>query len=200
MPLCFCCCWPWFFLFTAGTLHTNAELSYEEDFAHKYIADKLRDMGLSPTVGLGRAPPEFEGAGTGYERRAKGTGVMADIKGQAGPGPCIALRADIDALPILETAGSAADLGGYRSINEGCMHACGHDAHTAMLLSTAAVLVKHADHLRGTIRLIFQPAEEFGAGAKMMVQDGCMEVRAHPCVSIAYLLVVVTTSSPSREY
>jgi amidohydrolase len=102
---------------------------------------------------------------------------MADIKGLAGPGPCIALRADIDALPILETAGSAADLGGYRSINEGCMHACGHDAHTAMLLSTAAVLVKHADRLRGSIRLIFQPAEEFGAGAKMMVQDGCMEVR-----------------------
>ena len=155
----------------------HAELSYEEDFAHKYIADKLRALGLNPTMGLGRAPPEFEGAGSGYERRPTGTGVMADIKGLAGPGPCIALRADIDALPILETAGSAADLGGYRSINEGCMHACGHDAHTAMLLSTAAVLVKHADRLRGSIRLIFQPAEEFGAGAKMMVQDGCMEVR-----------------------
>ena len=158
-------------------LHTHAELSFEEDETHRYIAEKLRAMGLEPTMGLGRAPAAFQGAGgpAGYYRRETGTGLTVDIVGGAGPGPCIALRADIDALPIVETDGSAADLGGYRSTNEGCMHACGHDAHTAMLLATAAVLVKTKDRLKGTIRLIFQPAEEFGAGAKYMVSDGVMK-------------------------
>ena len=156
-------------------LHTHAELSFEEDETHVYIAEKLRAMGLTPTMGLGRAPEEFLGAGGDYHRRAAGTGVAADIVGGAGPGLCVALRADIDALPILETDGSAADLAGYRSKNEGCMHACGHDAHTAMLLATAAVLVKTKDRLKGTVRLIFQPAEEYGAGAKYMVADRVMD-------------------------
>jgi amidohydrolase len=126
-------------------------------------------------MGLGRAPEEFQGAGSNYHRRTKGTGLTADIVGGAGPGPCVALRADIDALPIVETNGSAADQAGYKSENDGCMHACGHDAHTAMLLATAAVLVKTKDRLKGTVRLIFQPAEEFGAGAKYMVRDGVMD-------------------------
>ena len=156
-------------------LHTNAELSFEEDATHVFIEQKLRALGLEPTMGLGRAPAAFEGAGGNYHRRDVGTGITADIIGGAGDGPCIALRADIDALPIVETDDSAAGLGGYKSSNIGCMHACGHDAHTAMLLATAAVLVKSSARLKGTIRLIFQPAEEFGAGAKYMVSDGVME-------------------------
>jgi amidohydrolase len=156
-------------------LHTNAELSFEEDATHAYIADKLRALGLEPLMGLGRAPVEFEGAGGNYHRREVGTGITADILGGAGDGPCIALRADIDALPIVETDDSAAGLGGYKSANVGCMHACGHDAHTAMLLATAAVLVKSRARLKGKVRLIFQPAEEFGAGAKYMVSDGVLE-------------------------
>ncbi len=156
-------------------LHTNAELSFEEDATHVYIAEKLRALGLEPTMGLGRAPAEFKGAGGNYHRREVGTGITADIVGGAGNGPCIALRADIDALPIVETDDSAAALGGYKSANVGCMHACGHDAHTAMLLATAAVLVKSRARLKGKVRLIFQPAEEFGAGAKYMVSDGVLE-------------------------
>ena len=160
---------------TRRWLHEHAELSFEEDDTHVFVAGKLRAMGLEPTMGLGRAPAEFEGAGSVYHRREAGTGMTAEIVGEAGPGPCIALRADIDALPILETVGSAADLAGYKSKNEGVMHACGHDAHTAMLLCAAAVLVNNRHRLKGSVRLIFQPAEEFGAGAKYMVEDGVMD-------------------------
>lgn len=126
-------------------------------------------------TGLGRAPPEFQGAGTAYRRRDAGTGMIATIVGGKGPGPCIALRADIDALPITENKNSAADLGGYRSVNTGVMHACGHDAHTAMLLCAAEVLASKKDSFSGSVRLIFQPAEEFGGGAKHMVADGVMD-------------------------
>lgn len=88
---------------------------------------------------------------------------------------CIALRADIDALPIVETESSAAGAGGYRSLNDGVMHACGHDGHTAMLLCAAEVLVATRASFAGSVKLIFQPAEEFGGGAKYMVKDGVME-------------------------
>lgn len=161
------------------TLHMHAELSFEEDFTSAFVAKRLTDLGLKPKLGMGRAPPEFAGAGGGggYRRREAGTGVICTIEGGAGPGPCVALRADMDALPILETEGSVADQRGYRSTREGAMHACGHDGHTAMLLATAAVLAapEVRQRLRGSVRLIFQPAEEFGGGAKWMVADGAMD-------------------------
>jgi len=97
-----------------------------------------------------------------------GTGVVAEIG--TGKPPIVALRADIDALPILEEVPVA-----FRSENAGRMHACGHDGHTSMLLGAAKLLKDYAEKLQGTVRLIFQPAEEGGAGAKRMCEEGVLE-------------------------
>ena len=101
--------------------HKNAELSFEETYTSALIVDRLTKLGLTPTLGLGQAPPEFKGAGQNYTR-GPGTGVTALIQGGS-PGPCIALRADMDALPIKEVS----DLD-YCSVTS-AMHACGHDGH-----------------------------------------------------------------------
>ena len=100
---------------------------------------------------------------------AANTGVIADIKGKL-PGKIVALRADIDALEINELNDIE-----YRSQNPGLMHACGHDAHTASLLGAARILVDVRDNINGTIRLLFQPAEEIGKGAKALIADGAMD-------------------------
>ena len=96
------------------------------------------------------------------------TGVVATLG--AGTGPCIALRADFDALPIHEEADVP-----FRSEVDGRMHACGHDCHTAMLLGAARLLKAREHELRGTVKLIFQPAEEGGAGADRMCHEGVLE-------------------------
>ena len=116
-------------------LHQHPETSWEERATSAYLGDRLREMGLEPRV-------------------VAGTGVVADVSGAA-DGPCLALRADIDALAIQEESGAS-----YASLNPGKMHACGHDAHMAMLLGAAHVLCAHRDRLAGRVRLIFQPAEE----------------------------------------
>ena len=97
------------------------------------------------------------------------TWVVADIHGGQ-PGPTVALRADMDALPVTEPAGSA-----FRSEHEGWMHACGHDCHMAILLSAAKLLMAMKDRLRGTVRLLFQPAEETVGGAEPMVAAGAID-------------------------
>ena len=94
---------------------------------------------------------------------------MALIRG-GHPGPCIALRADMDALPITETSDIP-----FKSQNEGVMHACGHDGHMAGLLAAAKILFQQRDTLHGIVKLIFQPAEEGYAGAPEMIKDGCLE-------------------------
>ncbi|MGG3470337.1 amidohydrolase [Neobacillus pocheonensis] len=94
------------------------------------------------------------------------TGVFADIKGGK-PGPIVAVRADIDALPIEEKTGLS-----YASRKKGIMHACGHDFHTAALIGAAYLLKRHQSELNGTVRLLFQPAEELGGGAKQVIDDG----------------------------
>ena len=134
-------------------LHTHPELSGQEKETAAYIASVLRDMGLQPMEGIG------------------GYGVVALIHGKA-PGRCVALRADMDALPITE----ATDLP-YKSQNPGVMHACGHDAHVAMLLGVAMVLNELKDTFTGCVKLIFQPSEENSAdsGAKRMIADGVLE-------------------------
>ncbi|MEG2174479.1 MAG: amidohydrolase, partial [Oscillospiraceae bacterium] len=118
-------------------IHAHPELSQEERTTAQFVAGVLREIGLSPIEGLG-----------GYS-------VVAVIQGNKGPGKCIGLRADIDALPLHETTSLP-----YVSQNEGICHACGHDMHTAMLLGCAHVLYHLRDQFSGCVKLIFQPAEE----------------------------------------
>jgi len=134
-------------------IHRHPELLYDVHRTAATVAAKLRDFGLDEVVtGIGR------------------TGVVGVIHGRApGDGKTIALRADMDALPIHESTGKP-----YASTVPGKMHACGHDGHTAMLLGAARYLAE-TRNFAGTAVVIFQPAEEGGAGAKAMIDDGLME-------------------------
>lgn len=134
-------------------LHSHPELSFKEYKTAAYIADKLRAIGLEPKEGVAE------------------TGVVAMIEGKRSGNKVIALRADIDALPIVE----ANDLP-YTSKNEGVMHACGHDVHTASLLTTAEILSEMRDYFPGRVKLIFQPGEEKApGGASKMIADGVLK-------------------------
>ncbi|MBT9291067.1 M20 aminoacylase family protein [Prosthecodimorpha staleyi] len=131
-------------------LHRHPELGYAVEGTAAYVADKLTAFGVDAVAtGIGR------------------TGVVGVIHGRA-PGRTIALRADMDALPILETSGKD-----WASEVPGRMHACGHDGHTAMLLAAARHLAE-TRNFAGTAVLVFQPAEEAGGGAKAMIDDGLM--------------------------
>ena len=133
-------------------LHANPELSFHEVETSAFVAKKLEDMGLE------------------YHKMAN-TGLVALIKGDKPSDQVVALRADMDALPILE----ANDVP-YRSQNNGVMHACGHDAHTSSLLGTARILTELKSQFAGTVKLIFQPAEEkLPGGASLMIQEGVLE-------------------------
>ncbi len=127
-------------------IHKHPEIAFEEENTARYIEKILQNLGLET-------------------KRAAGTGVIATLKGTAS-GKTIALRADIDALAIKEET----DLP-FASHNDGKMHACGHDAHSAMLLGAAHILVAEKEKISGTIKFIFQPAEEFGGGAKRIVDE-----------------------------
>lgn len=136
-------------------LHSYPEPSFEEYETTKFIAKKLREYGIEDIhVGCG----------------GRESGVIATIRGKA-LRPMIALRADIDALRMKEENTSIP----YRSKNDGVMHACGHDAHTAILLATAKVLSQLKEELPGSVRLIFQPAEESAAGAKEILKVGGLD-------------------------
>jgi amidohydrolase len=141
------------------------------------IIEWRRDFHMHPELGFqefrtsGRVADELEKLGYRVRRNVGRTGVVADLGDDNGP--CFALRADMDALPILE-----ANEVPYKSQNEGKMHACGHDSHTAMLLGVATLLVK--EKFPGKIRLLFQPSEEAGdaegiSGAPRMIEDGAMD-------------------------
>ncbi|MFN3597869.1 MAG: M20 family metallopeptidase [Rubricoccaceae bacterium] len=133
--------------------HRRPELAFEERETAARVAEALRGLGLTDVR-------------TGVAR----TGVVAHVRG-ARPGPTVALRADMDALPIHEATGLP-----FASETPGVMHACGHDAHTAMLLGVARVLVALRDELAGTIRLLFQPSEEkLPGGAQVMMAEGALD-------------------------
>ncbi len=134
-------------------LHANPELSYQEFNTAKYIAAKLKEFGLQPTEEIA------------------GTGVVALIEGKNPGKKIIALRADMDALPITE-----ANQVEYKSKNKGVMHACGHDVHTASLLGTAKILNETKGQWEGTVKLIFQPGEEKNpGGASIMIKEGVLQ-------------------------
>jgi carboxypeptidase Ss1 len=138
---------------TRREIHQNPELAYKEKATSKLVADRLKTLGLGVKTGIG------------------GTGVMAVLQGPKS-GKVVALRADMDALPIEELA----DID-FKSQVKGVMHACGHDTHVAMLLGTARLLANRKDELAGTVKFLFQPAEENGGkgGAKPMIQAGVMD-------------------------
>jgi len=134
-------------------LHTNPELSFQEYNTAKFVAQKLKDIGLTPQEGVAN------------------TGVVALIEGINPSSKVIGLRADMDALPIFEKNDVP-----YKSQNEGVMHACGHDAHTSSLLGTAKILHQLRDEFEGTVKLVFQPAEEKApGGASIMIKEGVLE-------------------------
>ncbi len=136
---------------TRRDIHKHPELSFQEKRTSKLVAKKLNNLGLDVIQNVGK------------------TGVVGKLKGNI-PGNTIALRADMDALPIQETSNVS-----YKSVNDGIMHACGHDAHTAMLLGAAEALSKKKNEIKGEIRFIFQPAEEGYGGAKYMIEDGAID-------------------------
>ncbi len=147
------------------TIHQHPELMYEEFETSKLVQETLSDLNIE------------------YENDIAITGVVGTIGD--GTGPCIALRADMDALPIHEET----DID-FRSKIDGKMHACGHDCHTAMLLGAARLLKENEKEIKGTIKLIFQPAEEGGAGGKMMRDQGVLQ---NPQVEQIYALHVAGT-------
>ncbi len=133
-------------------LHRHPELSFQETETAWYISKVLADSGIEHETGIG------------------GNGIVALIKGNNPHKKTVALRADMDALPIIEE--NSVD---YRSENPGVMHACGHDVHTASLLGSAIILNKLKDKFEGTFKLIFQPAEEtLPGGAIQMIKEGVL--------------------------
>lgn len=148
--------------------HEHPELSNREVRTAKVVAERLRALGLEVRTGVA------------------GNGVVALLKGGK-PGPVVAYRADMDALPILETHDVP-----YKSLNPGVMHACGHDAHTTIGLGVAAVLAGMRERIPGTVKFLFQPAEE-GApdgeegGAALMIKEGALE---HPAPAAIFGLHV----------
>ena len=142
-------------------LHQNPELSFKEFNTSKYIQDFLRENNISFKSGILK------------------TGVIAEIPGENPSSKEIILRADIDALPIQEI-----NKVNYRSVNDGIMHACGHDVHTASLLGTALILKELKSEFFGTIKLIFQPGEEkLPGGAKLLIKEGVFEKKPNFCLA-----------------
>ncbi|MDO4786194.1 MAG: M20 family metallopeptidase [Fretibacterium sp.] len=133
-------------------LHAHPELGFDTVETAAFVVERLGEMGVTEIR-------------TGVAKN----GVAAVIRGDL-PGKVLGMRADMDALPVREETGLP-----FASTVDGRMHACGHDAHTAMLLGAARLLTAHRDKLKGAVKLIFQPSEETGSGAPAMIADGVLE-------------------------
>lgn len=132
-------------------LHQRPELGFKEHLTGEFICQKLQEWGIEHQIGVAK------------------TGILATID-SGKPGPVLAIRADLDALPIQELNDVP-----YRSIHNGVMHACGHDGHTAIALGTAHYLATHRQDFNGIVKIIFQPAEEGPGGAKPMIEAGVLK-------------------------
>lgn len=161
---------------TRRDIHAHPELSNEEARTAALVAERLRALGLEVQTGVAKH------------------GVVALLKGGQ-EGKCVAVRADMDALPIKELRSVP-----YRSQNPGVMHACGHDLHTTVALGVAELLVKHRDQVKGSVKFLFQPAEEAMPasfkgiwGAKMMIAEGAM---ANPKPDAVFGLHCTTSVAP----
>ena len=160
---------------TRRRIHANPELAFQEHQTAALVAEELGRLGIRVETGIG------------------GTGVLGVLEGTPG-GHVVALRADMDALPVSEQTGL-----GFASKNIGVMHACGHDSHVAMLLGAARILVKQRGNLKGTVKFLFQPAEEAaekGGGAKPMIEAGVLE---KPKVDYVFGLHIFS-NFPSRTF
>ena len=157
-------------------IHVHPELSNQEFGTSALVVEELKKYGLDSV------------------EQICGTGVVGVLKGSLGEGKCLAIRADMDALPVEEETGRA-----MSSQNKGVMHACGHDLHTATLLGTARVLAEHRDKFKGTVKFIFQPAEESApaGGAKPMCEAGVME---NPHVDAVIALHVVPSVEKAGKF
>lgn len=158
-----------FLIDTRRTLHRHPELMYQEEETSRVIRNILDELNIEYSTGWGvnTVPDVIPGKG--------GYGIVADIG--TGEQPCVLLRADIDALPIHEETDG---IESFKSRHDGKMHACGHDGHTGMLLGAAALLHEFRDSIKGTVRIMFQPAEEGGAGGKRMREEGVLEQEPKP--------------------
>ena len=156
-------------------IHANPELSFQEQITAAMVAGELSRIGVKAKTNVG------------------GTGVVGILEGSAS-GHVVALRADMDALPLPEPSGVE-----FASKASGVMHACGHDAHVAMLLGAATILAKHRSELGGTVKFLFQPAEEAaerGGGALPMIEAGALE---KPSVDYVFGLHIFA-NFPSRSF
>ncbi len=141
-------------------LHQHPELAFQEENTARFVAEQLRELGIEPTTGVAK------------------TGVVGLLRGRK-PGKTVLLRADMDALPIDELNDVP-----YKSQVAGVMHACGHDAHTTILLGVAKLLSARTDDFAGTVKFVFQPAEEVPpGGAQPMIAEGVLE---NPTVDAAF--------------
>jgi amidohydrolase len=142
-------------------LHQRPELGFKEQLTAEFISQKLQEWGFEQTLDPS-VPLRYQ---TGIAK----TGIVATISSNR-PGPILGIRADMDALPIQEENDVP-----YRSQHDGMMHACGHDGHTAIALGTAYYLAHHREDFAGTVKIIFQPAEEGPGGAKPMIEEGVLK-------------------------
>lgn len=153
-------------------LHMYPEQSFEEIRTARVVFQKLKDMGMEVTT-IGK------------------TGVLGVLKGKH-EGKVLAFRADMDALSVTEDTGLS-----FSSKNSGVMHACGHDAHTAMLLGAAKILSGMREEFEGTIKFIFQPGEECGTGAKKMVDGGVLE---NPKVDMVFGMHILSLLEKGKAF
>lgn len=162
-------------------LHQNPEVGFDLPRTAEYVKAQLLEMGITPMdCGVISDEVQRKYAAVGFSGVSRSTGVTATIGSGS---PCILLRADMDALPMIETSGLD-----FQSA-EPASHMCGHDSHTAMLLGAARLLKARESELKGTVKLMFQPGEELGYGAKTMVDDGLLE---NPKVDAAIAIHVMS--------